>query len=171
MPSLNQDQKRALYIAGGVAVVAIALMLSRKSLVPPGSDVQPGIPAGTLGYDNSPPAYTSFNVQPLKAPPSIIPAPRLPAGVAGCGCQSGNDGCFTSDPNGGSGPISLDQLLARYAGSIPDFRNLIAYTQSSYDVAPGTVIEQTSPFYPALGSPIYNNKIALAGALGNQVFY
>src|SRR5258706_16300058 len=100
--ALTPDQKKALYIVGGVAAVAaLFYLLQRQSTIPEtATSVQTG-----PGFVNSPPGYTSYNI-PFQPPPSITPNPRLPLG-AGYGCCNSNDGCFTASPlDTGRGPVA-----------------------------------------------------------------
>jgi hypothetical protein len=159
---LTADQKRALYIAGGVAAIAILFYMwrSNQGLPPTAREVNP---APT--FDNSPPGYTTWNVQPLTLPPSIANPPIMDQ-VAGCGCKSSNDGCFSSSPiDTGRGPVSLNQLLATYAQSNKDLAGLFAATLAPYAARPATIIEMTQPSY----NPLYD--FSLSAAQRTSEFY
>ena len=112
---MTDDEKKAIIIAGSVAVIGLAIWLSKaQNLLPPGaSAVQPTIAPG------SGPGYTSYNVPPLNQPPqaNIVPSAMNDNGNGCC-----NDGCFTAGGiNTGNAPTSLTQLLNLYSVSNPQF--------------------------------------------------
>ena len=143
--ALSKDQKRALLVGGGLAVLAILLYYSRGSLLPPGASAVQDAPSPN-GFV---PTYTDYNVTPFRELPSVISNPRsLPPGVAGCGCSSSYDGCAGRSPlDTGAGPVSLAQLMDLYGKTSPDFANLISKSTYAYDTAPVTIMEQTDPTY------------------------
>lgn len=142
---MTKDQKRALLIGGGVALLALILYYTRGSILPPGASGIQDAPAPN-GFV---PTYTDYNVTPFRDLPTVISNPRsLPPGVAGCGCSSTYDGCAGRSPiDTGAGPVSLAQLLYLYGKTSPDFANLISKSTVAYDVTPVTIMEQTDPVF------------------------
>jgi hypothetical protein len=163
--TLTADQKKALIVAGGVAVLIVLYMMTRSSsgTVLPSQSV-PLPAAGT--FDNSVPGYTTYNVQPLD-----IPAPGVSNPIAhmvGTGCCAKTDGCFTYDPlSNGQGPLSLEQLLAGYSAAGQNFDNLVAQSQSNYNFPAPTIQEMTQQ---SCGNNPLNN-LAISAVARQSQFY
>ncbi len=125
---MNQDQKHALYIGGGILAAAVLWYLYNQGSIVPGS-----APATVATPDA--PGYMSFNVQPLNQSPLIPPLDyALPSGL-GCGCSSGNDGCFNSNLDSGQSPVSMGQAMAVYREQNPNLYNAILDQLKVYKVA------------------------------------
>src|SRR5258708_6279378 len=103
----------ALYVGGGIAALALVYyLLSRGTIsLPAGSSDIPNVDT----YNNSPPGYTVFNVQPANLSP-VQPLSPLPPILPPSRCCDDRDGCFTSSPiDTGRGPLSVEQLVGWYA--------------------------------------------------------
>lgn len=141
---MTDDEKKALIIAGSVAVIGLAIWLSKgASVLPPGASVQPTIAPG------SGPGYTSFNVPPLNQPPSanIYPSAMNDNGNGCC-----NDGCFTAGSiNTINAPTSLDQLLNLYAVNNPQFGSNWQSLMQPFTAPQQTIIDMTNIPTPAAG--------------------
>lgn len=148
--ALTKDQKHALYVGGGaIAVIIIFYLLNQNNPAIPGTATAlPPSPDGLPG-----PSYMDYNVGGLNAPPSLAPQ-AVPGGIPAsmrCGCNDGNDGCFSSSPlDTGRGPVTLDQLVNWYADYHPGFQQYVQQAQAPYAIAPQTLSEQAQPGLAAL---------------------
>lgn len=137
---MTEDQKKALIVGGGVAVIALAIWYASRG----NGVVISGTPSGQTA-----PGYTTFNIPPPAGPSSYQGSPVTigspPSPVMG-GCCSGNDGCFTAgQQNTGNAPTSLGQLFSLYAKSNPAFNNAFNSNVSAYTLPTATIMAQTSP--------------------------
>jgi hypothetical protein len=115
---VTKDQKHALYVAGGVAGLIALYYLWQQSQ----SAVIPA-PSPSIAS----PGYTDYNVPAINANPAIPAAAyNFPGqGGIGCGCATNSD-CFTSNPDSGQSPVSLEQAMKIYSIINPDFANAFA---------------------------------------------
>lgn len=107
---MTKDQKHALYIAGGVAaVVALWYFMQRGQIAQaPAVEANPYVPN-----------YIDYNVPPLTSVPGLPPRAVAQPGSLGCGCESGNDGCFTANLESGQNPVSMAQAMQIYRSQDP----------------------------------------------------
>lgn len=128
--TLTSDQKHALILGGGVLAVALLYWWSSQNTIVPGT-----APAEVANA--AVPGYTDFNVQPLTQSPLIPPGSYRynPPGDIGCGCSSGNDGCFTSAIDSGQSPVSMQAAMLSYQAQNPQFYQAFLDQLKVYQIA------------------------------------
>lgn len=135
--ALSSDEKKALIIGGGVAVLALAWYLTKGSLIPPGASGVQGAPV--LG--SSAPGYTDYNVSPFKSPAASTLGKTPLDGLRANDC-CGDKTCRSAGGiNTGNAPTSVEQLYNWYANDNPNFVSKFAGQVQAYEAPPLNINE------------------------------